>query len=231
VLRIVEREGQWVEARITQLRVAVEEDEHGEQKRVRVPEPAVTDRATIAAHLAAFGSDNVRELHRAWRSAITAIRDEEEVLREFYHENYPEEPSLGRLKNLLKVLQQGAGLPVGGRLVGSRPLSVKDIAPGAAGSDSCCRAVSVRTTGVRNVCSGSIAQGPACRHHHRLKTHARGWDVEQHLDGQVTFTAPTGHSYTSWSHEYRTDTEAQPDPSGSRVGSGLDPFDRDPPPL
>jgi hypothetical protein len=71
-----------------------------------VPEPAVTDRATIAAHLAAFGSDNVRELHRAWRFAITAIRDEEEVLREFYHENYPEEPSLGGLKNLLKVLQR-----------------------------------------------------------------------------------------------------------------------------
>ena len=102
VLRIVEREGQWVEASITQLKVAVEGDEYGEQTRVRLPEPAVTDRATIAAHLAAFGSDNVRELYRAWRSAITAIETEEEMLREFYFENFPEEEPSLKLKNLLK---------------------------------------------------------------------------------------------------------------------------------
>jgi hypothetical protein len=71
----------------------------------------------------------------------------------------------------------------------------------------------------------------ACRHHHWLKTHAHGWDVEQRLDGRVTFTAPTGHSYISLPHEYRTDTEPQPDPSDSGTGSGLDPLDRDPPPF
>ncbi len=31
-------------------------------ERVKIPEPAVTDRATAAAHLAAFGSANVRRL-------------------------------------------------------------------------------------------------------------------------------------------------------------------------
>ena len=43
-----------------------------------MPEPAVTDQATIAAHLAAFGSANVRSLYQAWRSAITAIETEEQ---------------------------------------------------------------------------------------------------------------------------------------------------------
>jgi hypothetical protein len=36
-------------------------------KRVKLPEPAVTDQPTIAAHLAAFGSKNVRGLYQAWR--------------------------------------------------------------------------------------------------------------------------------------------------------------------
>ena len=48
------------------------------RKGVEMPEPAVTDRATIAAHLAAFGSANVRSLYQAWRSAITAIETEEQ---------------------------------------------------------------------------------------------------------------------------------------------------------
>ncbi|HZD13831.1 MAG TPA: hypothetical protein VE196_01565 [Pseudonocardiaceae bacterium] len=46
-----------------------------------MPEPTVTDRATIAAHLAAFCSANVRSLYRAWRFAITAIETEEAALR------------------------------------------------------------------------------------------------------------------------------------------------------
>lgn len=70
-----------------------------------MPEPAVTDRATIAAHLAAFGSDKVRKLYQAWRSTITAIDTEEQVLRWICDENYPEGPGLDRLKKLLEVLQ------------------------------------------------------------------------------------------------------------------------------
>jgi hypothetical protein len=74
VLRIVEREGQWIEARITNMKIAIEEwatvgagavtnpeqfEEAGSDRVNMPPEPAVTDRAAIAAHLAAFGSPKV----------------------------------------------------------------------------------------------------------------------------------------------------------------------------
>jgi hypothetical protein len=51
----------------------------------------------------------------------------------------------------------------------------------------------------------------SCRHHHRLKTHAPGWQVEQHLDSTITWTTPTGHSYTSHPHDHRRGTHP---PSG-----------------
>jgi hypothetical protein len=71
---------------------------------VRVPEPVITDRAIIAAHLAAFGSPNVRRLYDAWRSTVTEIDDEEDLVREVCDFNSPDPPGLGVLKNL-KVLQ------------------------------------------------------------------------------------------------------------------------------
>ncbi|MGH3528599.1 MAG: DUF222 domain-containing protein, partial [Pseudonocardiaceae bacterium] len=70
-----------------------------------------------------------------------------------------------------------------------------------------------------------------CRHHHRLKTHAAGWDVEQHPDGRVTSTTPTGHKYTSWPYDYRTDPEPQLIAGGGSVGAGHEPPDPDPPPF
>lgn len=113
VLRIVEREGQWIEARITNWKLAVEEEAvfgpdptakgHDGFERVKVPEPAVTDRATAAAHLA-FGSPKVRGLHQTWRSTVTAIDTEESTLRWNYSQTYPEGPSFDELKQLLDVL-------------------------------------------------------------------------------------------------------------------------------
>ncbi len=50
----------------------------------------------------------------------------------------------------------------------------------------------------------------SCRHHHRLKTHAPGWQVEQHLDDRITWTTPTGHTYTSDPHDYRPDSHPPP---------------------
>jgi hypothetical protein len=50
----------------------------------------------------------------------------------------------------------------------------------------------------------------SCRHHHRLKTHAPGWQVDQHPDSTITWTTPTGHSYTSHPHDYRSDPHAPP---------------------
>ncbi len=49
-----------------------------------------------------------------------------------------------------------------------------------------------------------------CRHDHRLKTFAPGWAVDQHPDGRIAFTTPTGHTYTSQPHDYRTDPHAPP---------------------
>ncbi|HEX5348162.1 MAG TPA: DUF222 domain-containing protein [Pseudonocardiaceae bacterium] len=50
----------------------------------------------------------------------------------------------------------------------------------------------------------------SCRHHHRLKTHAPGWDVEQHPDGRITWTTPTGRTDTSHPHDYRPDSHPPP---------------------
>ncbi|MGH3997151.1 MAG: DUF222 domain-containing protein [Pseudonocardiaceae bacterium] len=49
-----------------------------------------------------------------------------------------------------------------------------------------------------------------CRHDHRLKTFAPGWAVDQHTDGRITFTTPTGHAYTSLPHDYRPDSHPPP---------------------
>ncbi len=51
-----------------------------------------------------------------------------------------------------------------------------------------------------------------CRHHHLGKTHAPGWHVEQHDDGRITWTTPTGHSYTSHPHDYRPDPRYRAEP-------------------
>lgn len=119
VLRIVEREGQWIEASITNWKLAVEEAEANppyvddfyhrpgfEFERVTVPEPAVTDRAVTAANLAAFGSPNVRRLYQVWRSTVTEI-DEGRVTM-IYGLGVDDEghqPGLGEVKELLDVLQ------------------------------------------------------------------------------------------------------------------------------
>jgi hypothetical protein len=40
------------------------------------------------------------------------------------------------------------------------------------------------------LCNG----GPKCRHHHRLKQHPR-WHVDQHPDGTLLWTTPSGRQY------------------------------------
>ncbi|MGH3684306.1 MAG: DUF222 domain-containing protein [Pseudonocardiaceae bacterium] len=50
----------------------------------------------------------------------------------------------------------------------------------------------------------------SCRHHHRLKTYAPGWHVDQHPDSTITWTTPTGHTYTSNPHNYRPDFHPPP---------------------
>jgi hypothetical protein len=42
-----------------------------------------------------------------------------------------------------------------------------------------------------------------CAHHHHLKHDAPGWTVTQTAEGLITWTTPTGHSYTSEPYDYR----------------------------
>jgi hypothetical protein len=42
-----------------------------------------------------------------------------------------------------------------------------------------------------------------CRHHHRLKTHAPGWQTHLEPDGTLTWTTPTGHTATTTPHDHR----------------------------
>ncbi|MGH3514269.1 MAG: hypothetical protein ACRDRB_18650, partial [Pseudonocardiaceae bacterium] len=74
----------------------------------------------------------------------------------------------------------------------------------------------------------------SCRHHHRLKTHVEGWRVEQHPDDRVTWTTPTGHTYTSHPYDYRPEPAPPPKIDISDTGTGTDPDpdpDPDPPPF
>jgi len=52
----------------------------------------------------------------------------------------------------------------------------------------------------------------ACSRHHHLKHEAPGWSVRQEPDGRITWTTPTGHSYSSDPFDYRVDDPA-PDPA------------------
>ncbi|HET9258459.1 MAG TPA: hypothetical protein VFO16_25135 [Pseudonocardiaceae bacterium] len=110
VLHLVEREGQWIEARITNFKLAVaDQDDNSpysvaDLQWVRMPpEPAATDPATIAAHLA-FGSPNVRRLYEDWQSTLTKIDIEEDGIRLDFDDIRGKGPSLDALKEL-EVLQ------------------------------------------------------------------------------------------------------------------------------
>lgn len=48
-----------------------------------------------------------------------------------------------------------------------------------------------------------------CPHHHHLK-HDAGWTVTLHTDARMTWTTPTGHSYTSQPHDYRPEPDIPP---------------------
>jgi hypothetical protein len=70
-----------------------------------------------------------------------------------------------------------------------------------------------------------------CRHDHRLKTHAPDWTVTQSPDGTITYTTPTGHTYTSQPHDYRPNPPPEHDHAPpSDDAPDPDPPDQDPDP-
>ncbi len=90
--------------------------------------------------------------------------------------------------------------------------------------DGTCRAPGCRRPASRCDCDHVTAYpaGPTtltnscslCRRHHRLKTHAPGWQLHAHPDGQATWTTPTGRQVTTQPADYRSPDadEAPPGP-------------------
>jgi hypothetical protein len=73
-----------------------------------------------------------------------------------------------------------------------------------------------------------------CRSHHRLKQQP-GWKIHQH-DSTITWTSPTGHTYTTWPHDYRdpdhpiAPLEPTTPKTARNPGAPPEPCEPDPPP-
>jgi hypothetical protein len=104
VLRLVEREAQWLKATTENWKVgAVNHDYQLNLRRVELPERTIADRSTIAAHLGAYGSTNVRTFHQTWLSTITSIEDAHHSWDGDVEVN-GEPPSFGNIEHVQTVL-------------------------------------------------------------------------------------------------------------------------------
>lgn len=81
VLRIVEREGLYLFATVSNWVAAAVEERYDPITRMQVPAPQLTDRASVAALLAAFGSDGVREKYDGWRGAVEGVQEADDIVR------------------------------------------------------------------------------------------------------------------------------------------------------
>ncbi|MEJ3651494.1 hypothetical protein WEH80_00610 [Actinomycetes bacterium KLBMP 9759] len=73
VLKLAEQEGQWTDATVYNYGLDWEHLRYGAVERIDVPRPAVTDKATASALIAAYGSSAVRSCHAEWRAAADAL--------------------------------------------------------------------------------------------------------------------------------------------------------------
>jgi hypothetical protein len=109
LLRLVEREGLWVHHGIDRFEAKAYDryDYINWTQRPSVPEPPVTDRAAMTALLSAFGTDAVRERHKAWRQSVTDIEEEENTLRWNWEQDGDPEAGIGldQLQRLLEELR------------------------------------------------------------------------------------------------------------------------------
>lgn len=108
VLQIVEREGLWLQAAVTNLQNLVW-DEYEQVPLLLVPEPVLADQATAAALLDAFGSDDVHENYDRWRSAMSAaVYEREGVYWNLQESGDPAaRPSEQELRKLAEALCPG----------------------------------------------------------------------------------------------------------------------------
>jgi hypothetical protein len=70
-----------------------------------------------------------------------------------------------------------------------------------------------------------------CTGHHRVKTHAAGWQVQAHSDGSLTWTTPTGHQHTTRAYDYRAAPPPTPPPVPEPTRSAPPEPGPDPPPF
>jgi len=89
LLKLVEREGQWVQQGIEHLEAsAYDKYDFVNAFQVRtVSEPTKMDAVTMVAIVAAFGSQSVRECHKAWRMAVDDIDLEHRILQWNWEQN------------------------------------------------------------------------------------------------------------------------------------------------
>jgi hypothetical protein len=73
ILSLAEQEAQWLDSRVFNLGLDRKELEYDVVSFLEVPEPAVTDRATTAALVAALASKAVQTSHAAWRAAADGL--------------------------------------------------------------------------------------------------------------------------------------------------------------
>ena len=73
ILSLAEQEAQWLDSIVYNFSLDRKELEYGIVSFLQIPEPALTDRATAAALVSAFGSSAVHTRHTAWREAADAF--------------------------------------------------------------------------------------------------------------------------------------------------------------
>jgi hypothetical protein len=102
VLRIVEREGLYLFAKVCNSVAAAIESEYDPIPRMQVAPPQLTDQASVTALLAAFGSDDVRNKYNGWRGAVDGVNEAEDIMLWNWREDGdpdgpPQEDDLRRL--------------------------------------------------------------------------------------------------------------------------------------
>lgn len=106
ILRLAEQESLRYNASLTNALIATREDEPGFEDLVPVPEdPPVDTRASIAAQIAAFASEEVESTYRMWRKHMDEVRGEWEGIQFVWLENYPHPVDIDILRPLRDELR------------------------------------------------------------------------------------------------------------------------------
>ena len=104
ILSLTEQEAQWLDSRAFNLGLDRKELEYDVVSFLEVPKPAVTDRATAAALVAALASKAVQTSHAAWRTAADDLDMKLEAIAFAWQED--PYPSLNVPEDWMKDLKE-----------------------------------------------------------------------------------------------------------------------------